>query len=436
MIKKLVLVLIAIISINSYGQQGTASPYSFYGIGSSKFKGTVENRSMGGLSVYSDSIHINLRNPASYAGKNLAILNKDSRPVKFTVGGSYSSISLESNSGNSKTSSSTFDYLALSFPVGNKLGFGFGLLPFTSVGYKIQSFNDDNKKENRFTGTGGVNKVFVGFGYQVSDELRVGVDLQYNFGNIQNDIISYSYDSDGVGSQYQSMEKNRSNVGGLNLNLGLIYKKMINNKFEFTSTFTFSPQSILASDNERSVSTIIIDTEGNSLGEVRSVDSDLETEGLKDTDLVLPTNFSLGAGFGVPMKWFVGTEYTSKKTSKFSNALYGGSTTSYKDASIVSLGGFYIPQYNSFSSYLKRVVYRAGLRYEKTGLTIENESINEFGMSFGVGLPVGSFFSNANLGFEFGKRGTVNGGLIKENFVNFQISLSLNDRWFQKRKYD
>ena len=44
MIKKLVLVFIALFAIQSYAQQGTASPYSFYGIGSLKFKGTVESR--------------------------------------------------------------------------------------------------------------------------------------------------------------------------------------------------------------------------------------------------------------------------------------------------------------------------------------------------------------------------------------------------------
>jgi len=88
------------------------------------------------------------------------------------------------------------------------------------------------------------------------------------------------------------------------------------------------------------------------------------------------------------------------------------------------------------SSYWQRVVYRAGLRFENTGLNINNQSIKEFGMSFGVGIPVGNVFSNANLGLEFGNRGTTNGNLIKENFVNFQLSLSLNDRWFRQRKYD
>jgi hypothetical protein len=57
-------------------------------------------------------------------------------------------------------------------------------------------------------------------------------------------------------------------------------------------------------------------------------------------------------------------------------------------------------------------------------------------MSFGVGLPVGNVFSNANIGFEFGKRGTQKQNLIQENFYTLKISLSLNDRWFEKRKYN
>ena len=92
--------------------------------------------------------------------------------------------------------------------------------------------------------------------------------------------------------------------------------------------------------------------------------------------------------------------------------------------------------YNSFNKYFKRVVYRAGVRFEETGLKINNESINEFGISFGIGLPIGRYFSNANLGVEIGKRGTTNQNLVEENFINFQISLSLTDRWFVKRKYD
>src|SRR5690606_23192297 len=165
---------------------------------------------------------------------------------------------------------------------------------------------------------------------------------------------------------------------------------------------------------------------------------DLETIGLKRTDLVLPSKFSVGVGVGEVRKWFVGIESEHQTTSDFSNALYTNSNASvkYENSTSVSIGGFYIPDYNSYSSYLKRVVYRGGLRFENTGLNINDETINEFGISFGLGIPVGSMFSNANLGFEIGRRGTTNRNLIQENFINFQLSLSLNDRWFEKRKYN
>jgi len=53
-----------------------------------------------------------------------------------------------------------------------------------------------------------------------------------------------------------------------------------------------------------------------------------------------------------------------------------------------------------------------------------------------MGVGNRSLFSNANLGVEFGRRGTTNENLIQENFINLNVSLSLNARWFNKRKYN
>ena len=433
MIKKLLFIFVALIAINSYCQQNTASPYSFYGIGSLKFKGTVENRSMGGLSIFTDSIHLNLRNPASFTGNNLESFNNTARPVKYGVGATHTKTILNSDSGSSEASSTSIDYLALNFPVG-KFGFAFGLMPYTAVGYKLESVNADGNLENRYTGDGGLNKVFFGGGYQISENLSFGINAQYNFGNIRNSSVAYIYDANGAPIQYQSKENNRSDLSGLNVDLGLTYKTMITEKLQLVSGVTYTPQSSITSLNERSISTI--STSDGQEFNINTVPIDLEALGLDETNLVLPSKYSFGAGIGDPLKWFVGAEYNAQKTSSFSNSLYSSNETTYEDASGFALGGFFIPDYNAFSGFLNRVVYRAGIRYEKTGLRLKNESINEFGMSFGVGVPVGSFFSNVNLGIELGKRGTTNSNLIEENFINVYLSLSLNDLWFQKKKYN
>jgi hypothetical protein len=438
MIKKLCLVFIVFIAINVHAQEGTTSPYSFYGIGSLKFKGSAENRSMGGLSIYTDSIHINFRNPASYAGNNLKVIpfNGNSKPIKFTVGGSHSSIDLKSNASSANTSTTTFDYLALSVPLG-KFGMGFGLLPFTSVGYKLEDSDSEGVLKNRFKGDGGVNVAFLGFGYQVTENLSIGIDAKYNFGNIQNSAIEFVNDDEGNPLQFQSRENNRSDLSGLNYNIGVSYTPMITDKLRLTSAFTYRPKSDLTSNNTRTLALIVINPSTGQEFAGNEIETDLKALGLKTTTLTLPSKTSFGVGIGQQLKWFVGAEYTFLKTSEFSNRIVSIDNTAFVDASTISFGGFYIPKYNSFK-YLNRVVYRAGIRFEETGLKINNETIDEFGISFGVGLPIGDIrlFSNANIGVEIGKRGTTNKNLVEENFVNFQISLSLNDKWFEKRKYN
>ena len=100
----------------------------------------------------------------------------------------------------------------------------------------------------------------------------------------------------------------------------------------------------------------------------------------------------------------------------------------------VAIGGYFIPQYNSFTSYLKRITYRGGLRYENTGLIVNDKAIDDMAVTLGLGFPMTGSFSNINVGMEYGRRGTKAADLVRENYLNFTVSLSLSDKWFVKRK--
>ena len=218
-------------------------------------------------------------------------------------------------------------------------------------------------------------------------------------------------------------------------NLGIILNQKLSKSYELMASFTYTPESRINSENKNQFSTISIDA--NQVEFVQSTtEIDLEALNLARTKLILPSKISVGAGFGKSRKWFLGFDYTLLEASKFSHRFVEIENSSFEDASSLSVGGFFIPKYDSFSSYWKRIVFRSGIRFENTGLVVNNESIDEFGISFGVGLPVGRFFSNANVGFEWGNRGTTNANLVEENFFNINISLSLNERWFEKRKFN
>ena len=74
------------------------------------------------------------------------------------------------------------------------------------------------------------------------------------------------------------------------------------------------------------------------------------------------------------------------------------------------------------------------MRYENTGIVLNNQNINDFGTSFGLSLPVKGF-SNLTLVGEYGIRGTTSANLVKENYFNLKIGFTLNDKWFQRTKY-
>ena len=397
----------------SLAQQGTTSPYSFFGIGNLKFKGTVENRSMGGIGVYSDSIHINIQNPAGIAGLRL---------VNYSISGSHRLNTLSTTEESQRATTTTLDYLAIGIPMG-KFGASFGLLPYTATGYKLENLSGTTTTQ--YSGEGGLNKAFFTLGYQITPKISVGIDANYNFGNIENTTLSTQEDI-----QLGTKEVNRSDLLGFSFNIGAQYVTMVSNKLEFRSSITYTPETDFNSENTRTLSTFLV------FGNGTIADLDLRDLPVEDTDFTFPSQLTLGAGIGKPKNWFIGAEYSNQKTSNLTNRTFELENVTFEDASKFRFGGFYIPEYNSFASYLKRIVYRGGFRFEETGLNINGEAINEFGISFGMGLPMGRTFSNINLGVELGKRGTKNGGLVEESFFNIFISLSLNDKWFEKRLYD
>ena len=434
MIKKIILVFSLVFSFKALAQEGTASPYSYYGVGSVKFKGTIENRSMGGLSIYNDSIHVNLKNPSGYTGNNIKYYNDESRPVKFSMGGTYTDLQLESTTENDNASTATFDYLALVLPLG-KFGAGFGIIPYSSVGYKLES-KVNNNLDYRFTGEGGLNKVFFGLAYQFTKSLSIGVDASYNFGNTRDYALKFTYDEFGEYTQFLTEEFNRSDLSGMSYNFGINYKTYVTDKFELVLAATYAPEVSLNSENIRTFSTVTYNPFTETTVSVDTEEVNLESRGLAESSVNLPSKYSFGAGIGQPRIWFLGAEFTQVNTNDFNNPLINIGNSKFVNAETWSIGGFIVPDYNSFSKYWKRIVYRAGFRYSDVGLNINNQNINEFGINFGVGLPLGGTFSNANVGFEFGERGTTTADLIKEKYFNIHLSLSLNSRWFQKRKYN
>ncbi|TXI67764.1 MAG: hypothetical protein E6Q46_02500 [Flavobacterium sp.] len=418
MIKKLIVFASIIVSLNLWAQDNTASPYSYYGLGEVKFRGTQDARAMGGLSITGDSIQLGLMNPASYSKLKL---------TTFAVGGTNSSTNFSTETEKEKAQRTSFDYLAVGLPLG-KFGVAFGLMPYSAVGYKNENTIESTEGTRYFRsqGNGFINKVFVGGSYTFNDNLSFGLDFAYHFGDITNEFTEKALSPELT--QYTTREKNTTELNGVSFNIGLLYNRQINSKLTLHSSLTYSPESKLSTTNFRNIATVVYTIDGTELS------NDDEDINLPNNELTIPSRLSLGFGLGENKKWLLGSELTFTQNKNLVNRFADDTNATFENSTRFALGGYYIPKYDSFSNYLQRIVYRAGFKYENTGLVLNNKSINDYGMNFGLGLPLG--FSRIDLGFEFGKRGTTSNSLIEENYFNISIGLNLGAKWFERRKID
>src|SRR5690606_7160380 len=102
----------------------------------------------------------------------------------------------------------------------------------------------------------------------------------------------------------------------------------------------------------------------------------------------------------------------------------------------VALGFQVIPDYLSFDNLLMRATYRVGLEWMQTPYYLNQTNVNDIGLSLGASIPVNQL-SMVNVAVKAGRRGTLDNGLIQENYVSFTLGFSLNDNsWFYKRVFE
>ncbi len=420
MIKDIIVIAILFISTLSFSQATNSSPYSLFGIGDQANLKTVEEISMGQMGgALNSEYQLSFTNPASYGS------------LKWTTyvfaGGNKTNYV---NDGENKQTSSAaaLSYLGLGIPIRGNQGLVMGLQLNSAVGYSLidQTFNNNGElvEIDRYYGNGGTNRVFLGYGYQFPYNISVGVELAYIFGGIDNNVLNRRNNV-----QLATQHLSNSNISATSAKVGVHYAPKISENLRFKFGLAADLESTMTEDGDVLLYTIINDEDAIGI----PVDT-LASSQYKAT-ITSPLKTAISAGIGEDNKWFIGAEYTFQNPLDFSGGLYEDvSFYRYDNFSNISFGGFYTPNRMSLSSYFNRITYRAGFNYQKTGLVVNETDINEYGISFGVSLPMGLKISNVNLGFELGKRGTTDNNLVEEEFFNFRLGLSLNDKWFRRQK--
>ncbi|MDR1877398.1 MAG: outer membrane protein transport protein [Flavobacteriaceae bacterium] len=402
-------------------QQTSTSPYSSVGLGESKTHTDIVTSSMGGVgtSYISDFTNeINFINPAA---------NRNLRFTSFNIGVNMDYIDAKTSTESSSRSTTYLSNLSIAFPVNKKSRLGLNLQPYTSMGYDMNlATSGVVNQKSVLKGRGGLNTFSGFYSYDITPEISLGAKVGYIWGELKKE-----QESSVENAALMSGVFNKKTYGFFDYTLGIAYQKRIENNHLLKAGITYNIGHTVDTDIDYLYSTYYY----NNYGEKQSVDTLNYVNGNRNTKF--PSSFSFGAAYGEEYKWSLGVDFRFMNQSKLE---IPEDDFNYKNRYRVALGGWFLPNINGFRSYYERIIYRCGFYYENTGIELNNTNINQFGITAGVGLPLGKAGrqdpSLLNLGVELGRRGTLSNGLIEENFVNFKIGFNFDDLWFRKRQYD
>lgn len=462
----------------SFSQILTSSPYSRYGLGEMNTQTFATPVAMGGsfIAYHQDTIapfFINTANPAGLASLRL---------TTFELGGQAQFTKISSSSSSLNKKNINFSYGSVGFPLKRFGGAAFGIMPYSTVGYKITSTQEDASIGTMtyvFQGDGGINKAFVGagvkpfrrqaskfynsdladtlikyketakykrikFGKQLVSELSVGATANYLFGSI-NQVTDVIYP--GTITYFNSKRQRSIQINDFTFNSGLQthftidsikshgHHRVLKQKIKIGfGVFVNTPSTVGAKQ-----SNIIYNYSIDGFGIERPKDTILKSQEIAGT-IRLPLEMGVGVSIKKGEKLTVLMDAATTKWSDFK--YFDTPSKDFKNSYRVSAGLNYVPNKLAYgsSNYVKRIQYRLGVSYSDGYLDLKNTSISNYFVSAGLGLPVGigrfDDIAVVNISAQYGKMGTLSNNLLQEDYVRLVLGFTFNKRWFIKYKYD
>ncbi|UOG75008.1 hypothetical protein MTX78_00045 [Hymenobacter tibetensis] len=420
----------------SHGQRLGNSPYSRLGLGDTYFNtGGVRQMGMGGTGVAApNGVQVNDLNPAL-----LYYMNRTTWEV--AVSSQYKTV--RNNVQSQKTGSATLGYFALAVPLSTRWGAAIGLKPYSAVDYEsIQTgtvANDPNTQViSRYQGQGDLSEAYFGQGIRLAKGLSVGVTAAYVFGSI--DLTTGTQVGSDASDRVTTLD--HIHYSDFRFRSGIHYRGKFTDKLNYNLGGVYGFQTNL--NGERQLTQQRLGADGSQLAGAAS-----ETLADGTGYAVVPALAQLAISLDNNKNWSANLDVSQQQWSKFRSFNQQGGTVgvALSNTLRVAAGGEFVPDPTSVDNYFKRVTYRAGLSVAEMPYRPGGEALYDRAISWGFSLPVSASpleASTISLGFTYGQRGNIDvrtvGSTqernIKEDYIRAQLGLSLNNRWFIKRRIE
>lgn len=426
------------------------SSYSYFGLGNKNRVGHPVFESTGNISgIYADSTILNFYNPASYS-----LLKPGKILLSTSLCGQFSF--LNENDQSSYFPSASLHHIAMAMSVKKFLGISFGLKPYLSKGYSFtyNQFTGQDSLTHQYEGKGNFQQLYFGLASSILDKesttISLGGNISYLFGFLDKRRDSRLISSATAGG----VEVKRTRASSFHYDLGVFFRQKIGNNHLFKIAATLEPSQEIASSFSDALyysqdinNQVLFDTlfYSNCEGENCNINLPLEV----DLSFAYSFRFS-GRVVNNKKRFSQITLMAGFNQSDWSNYMpHDGLSPSIKFAekTQLSFGLSYVPETKYLEKALitkwyERLNYRMGYFDRKLPYTINEIEVHDFGMTFGLGMPIviQQSLSSLNFSLVLGKRGLQNENIVEENYVGINFGLILSpsnfSRWFRKRKLD
>lgn len=402
------------------GQTTTSSPYSRYGIGELNQQLFNANAGYGGAGIaYRSDRFASILNPASLSSL---------RFIAFEVAVNTSLYNTTSNDQTKTGTNAYLNHLSLSMPINDRWGLSFGIVPFSSIGYDYSYFeegpNEVGSLQYDYIGSGGLNEIYLANGIEIAKGLSLGVKGSFVFGAIEEQTSIYLLDQINA---FNTSDRSRNNISDVKFDFGAQYYKALNDEYTAVVGLTYKVGTSISGRKTQLIRSFI--------GQPDVLERFLDTTKFinrEESDIELPSSVGIGISLERKEKWIAELNYTNSDWTKIATSTNAG----FEDSQSLNAGMKFLPNKNAYADYLKLITYSFGARYTNTYLNVNGQQLNEVGINFGLTLPFRKSISSVTFGAEAMRRGKDADGLLQEDFLNFHIGITFNDRWFIKRKYD
>ncbi len=340
-----------------------------YGIGELETGEYGRNAGMAGVSIGIRSHDmLNNSNPASLTGIDSMTFLYD-----FSALVQWSTFNFDNQTAN--TTIASFKKIAMGFCISHRWAIGFGLAPYSTVGYTINSTQPVEGTYGltvpvNYNGDGGLNKLFMSNAYMITPKISIGINTSALFGSINNNIVINGWNIETT-----------SNTNKFYFDFGLQYIDTFAKNISYVFGLVYGYNASI--------------TMNTNLAIYDQNNSTLENESIGTENQYLPMFYGAGISVSLNNKYTFAADYRYQNSSKIVSNAPG---VYLADMHNIKLGLEYKNIRPYYENYFQRISYQTGIAIGNSYLKINGYNPLSYGVCAGLSMPIRNI---AMLNFSF-----------------------------------